>query len=1164
MTTSIVRLLARPVTCLALFTLLLLSPAAAQVSGRVSGSVLDQSGNVVIGAEVTLANERTGESAATRTGDLGAFLFPNVIPGSYSVRVEMQGFRAQELTNLVVSANQSLTLGDITLAVGAVTEKISVVAQGAMVQTDNSGQAAMLSGNQLSGLMQRGRDVVSLMTVLPGVSQNSGSDALGGNWGTETPNMQGMRSHWNVFALDGQPGADIDALSFFTISVSMDAIDEVSVKQSSFLAENGRTPGAQVNIISKSGTKEFHGSAYYFKRHEQFNANNFFNNRLGVGKPLSRYNTFGGVLGGPVFIPGKFNSSKDKLFFFVSREDWRITLPGPLLNTTLPTALERQGDYSRSFDQNGALIPVLDPAAGGTPFPGNIIPAGRINVFGQRMLGWHPDPNFFDTSVSQNAFNYRYQERREQPKAQTQLKIDYLPTSKDRISFRPRWWVSDLQGQAQSTAFGGNFFAQPHHYEYRTEAYAGAYTRTFSPTVVNEFNFAYSKVQELGTLREGDNLDNVRRERYGLEGLGQLFPDVNPLHLIPQMSFGGLPNSPTTSFDPRTPIAAADLRYWLTNNLSWVKGRHNFKFGFYWERNVASEGLRAGGGGHMGQFNFGRDRNNPFDSNHPFANAMLGNFISYQESSARTRGEAAVYSAEWFVQDSWKVTKRLNVDLGVRFYSFTPWRYTNEVGAALALDRFNTAQVPALYRPAIDPNGRRVAQNPLTGQFFPAPQIGAIVPGSGDRLNGVVLVGDANYPAGFRDRPPIQVAPRAGFAYDVFGTGKTVVRGGAGVAAQTVFSSQNSMWATTTSPPFIESPSVFYGSIDTFLNAGQVIFPTDSSSFEKQFSNVPTVYNWLFGIQQDVGFGSVLDVSYVGNTGRHLRQNRNLNTLAPGVRFLPGSQDPTTNRPLPDGFLRPRVGFQNISYIEDSGYSNYHSLQVAWNRRFTKGLQYGVAYTYGKAMGLTNQDGGGLPIYRDYRSYLYGKLGFDQTHILVINYLYSLPNAAALGGSGFTRAVFYNWEMAGITTFASGFPQSVNFSFIDGVDRWGGGDAPRVNMLGNPLLPKSDRTFSQFFNTAAIGAPLTRGDFGNAPRDVYRGPGINNWDFTLYKNFPITERTRLQFRWELYNLFNHTQFSAVDNNARFDSQGRQVNGQFGQVTAARSERQMQFSLRFDF
>ncbi|MGH9629196.1 MAG: hypothetical protein ACRD7E_12825, partial [Bryobacteraceae bacterium] len=290
---------------------------------------------------------------------------------------------------------------------------------------------------------------------------------------------------------------------------------------------------------------------------------------------------------------------------------------------------------------------------------------------------------------------------------------------------------------------------------------------------------------------------------------------------------------------------------------------------------------------------------------------------------------------------------------------------------------------------------------------------------------------------------------------------------------------------------------------------------------------------------------------------------RNLNTLPPGTRFLPSSLDPSTGRPLPDSFLRPFRGYQGINYLEDSGYSNYNALQVAVNRRYTSGLQFGIAYTWSKAMGISDNDGGGLPMFRDYRSYLYGKLGYDQTHVFVGNYLYTVPNVSALGGNAVTRAIFHNWELAGIVTLASGFPMGVNFSYADGVDRWGGGDAPRVNMIAKPILERSERSFSRWFNTESVAAP-GRLDFGNAPRDVFRGPGINNWDFTLQKNFPVTERSRFQLRWEFYNLFNHTQWSTVDNSARFDSAGRQVNGQFGQITGARLERQMQGSLRFEF
>lgn len=429
------------------------------------------------------------------------------------------------------------------------------------------------------------------------------------------------------------------------------------------------------------------------------------------------------------------------------------------------------------------------------------------------------------------------------------------------------------------------------------------------------------------------------------------------------------------------------------------------------------------------------------------------------------------------------------------------------------------------------------------------------MPGTGDPSNGYVTTRDGKYPVGFYEKSGPLFQPRFGFAYDVFGNGKTAIRGGFGKFNQIQRYEPRSALA-----PISYNPTIFYDTLDNFLNASGVLSPGAATSHDRYLKS-PDIYNITLGVQQNIGFATVLDVKYVSSLGRNLGNTRNINTLPYGIRFLPESLDVTTNRPRAGNFLRPYPGYGDITYREASGSSNYHSLQVTANCRFASGIQFGMAYTYGKVM----DSGTSMPAYRPYRVWNYGKADFDQTHILVMNYNYDLPRVSRLMPSALARVALDNWQLSGITTFASGVPLGVGLSTTNSVDLVGGGDGQRVNVTGDRRRAHGDRGILGFVNTGVFALPKL-GDPGNAPREVFRGPGNNNFDLTLFKNFPLKNECRsFQFRWEFYNLLNHTQFTSIDTTVRFDpATGGQTNARFGIPTAKRNPRLMQVSLRLRF
>lgn len=1143
---------------------LMAAAAVAQtVTGTVSGSVVDNSGAVLVAADVKLTSDSTGVARTARTNETGSFIFAAVPPGGYSMTVEVTGFRPARRSGITVTANERVAVGAIELQVGQLTETVEVVAQAATVNVESSENTAMLSSKQMDTMLARGRDVVNLLRILPGVAQNTeGPQSLGERFGTALPNIAGTRGTWMTTTLDGQVGSDPHIVGTFNGATSIDAIAEVKVVLNTYSAEYGRNSGPTINLVTKSGGREFHGTAYWYKRHEMFNANDFFNNRSGLGKPVYRFGNLGATIGGPVFIPGKFNSNREKLFFFYSEEHWRIRLPDAVTRLTMPTELERRGDFSQTVDQNNRRVDIRDPMSGQL-FPGNIIPANRINRNGQGLLNVLPLPNQLNRALTAGAFNYEFQNVQEVPKVGHLLKLDWHPTQRDIVTIRPRTWRSDTRAFGGLAGFmpGGNprWPMSRHRYLFTEQSANAAWTRTLNAATVNEINTGFRGLKEIGHPETEDEFKGALRSTYGIT-LGQFNPEINPYNFVPEMSFGGIPSPPNLAIDRRTPIDAGDSRFHFSDNLSWVRGSHTTKFGVYVERNWTSEGSR--GTSFMGSFDFGRDVNNPGDTNWAFSNALIGNFRQYAEANSRTRGLGYNTLIEWFAQDTWKVTRRLTLNYGVRFSWFTPWFLREGEGAGFATARYDPAKSPVLYQPAMN-GSRRMAVNPVTGEFAPQVYIGAFVPGSGDPFNGMVLGTDETYPRGFVNQRPIQVAPRFGFAYDVFGNGKTAVRGGFGISKQAMPNVGDYTSNMALNPPVQQRPVIFYGNMDTFLSLGGVSFPNNVNSWDPN-AVTPSVYNYSFGIQQNIGFNTVLDVSYVGNVGRHLMQSVNLNTLPYGERFRPENADPTNPRvALPDNMLRPIPGYGNVSYVENSGTSNYNSLQVTANRRFAAGIQFGLAYTWSKAMGLSAGETGGIARWNDRRVWNYGILGFDQTHMAVINYTWDLPKPAR-DANPVLRHVLGNWQLSGITTFASGTPRGIGMSLTDNTDLVGGGDGVRPVVIDTVPLPSSERTFSRWFNTAAVARPA-RGDRGNAAPNLFRGPGVNNWDLNIMKRIPVAGEQRFfRIRGEFYNAFNHAQFSGVDNTARFDPTGRQVNGRFGEFTSTRSPRIIQVSLSFHF
>lgn len=1126
---------------------------AQRTTASIVGSVQDQSGAAISGATITAVKNETGAKRTISANARGEYVFNSMDPGTYTLTFSAPGFQTKNLTGLVLTTGATLPVSSVSLQVGSVTQTTTVTAQSDTVQTQSSDISDLLSSAQIKNLVSRGRNFIDLVELSPGVYNPNRSQDISGGAGFY---VNGTRNNSNAVFIDGVPADDMSSTGLKN-QVSQDAVSEVQIKTTSYTAEYGREAGSNVVAVTKSGTTTYHGLLSYFNRNEAYNANTYFNNRNHQPRPRYRYNTFTYNLGGPVIIPHVYNPSQKNLFFFWNQEFWptHSTQSGSI---TVPTKLERQGDFSQSYNPGGKLYTVTDPDNGGAPFSGNKIPQARMNSSGAALLNLLPLPNFTDTSVSKGNYNYVYTTPYDTPLGSVTLRVDFNISANNKIygSYN-EYSQHDTGAHGVPAGQSGAPIVTLTYFQYHRAA-SGHWMHIFSPSMLNDASFGFL-YQPAGLTYAQSALQKITRGNVGFAS-GQLFPSANPLNVIPNYSFGGIPNAAGIAFDGRFPLVNQYYIYNYTDNFSYTHGSHNFKAGFYGEHYTRLQKTQAGGN-FNGSISFANDASNSLNTGYAYANAYLGTYDNYSERSIPGLFTLEDKDIEGFVQDDWRVTPRLTFNYGLRLYYVTPFTEVHNQVSAFFPSRYNSSQAVKLIEPAMV-NGKRVGIDPGSGKQYPAADIGAISPTVGDSTNGMVAAYDrGSAPRGLTPGAGLQFGPRFGFAYDVFGNNRTALRGGIGVFQNRP--SENYFDNFVGLPPIAQHPTLYYGQLATLASSSGLTFPGGTYAVAPK-GHLARVVNFNFGIQQDIGLNTILSVAYVGSQSRHLQEYVNQNAFPLGSDFLPANQDPTRpGKPLPSSFYETTVGYNSIDMLSNETTANYNAMQVTLQRRFARGLNIGVAYTWSKTMDYVDSDSSVVSPVVPLRAYYYGRAGFDVPQNLVMNFLYDIPKLPVR--NAIADGILNNWEFSDISSFRSGTPLGVGITTTTGEDITGSSSvAPRAVLTGNANLSRSGRSFSRYFNTSVIHLP-TVGTWGNAPQNFITGPGVNDFDIALMKHIPLHDRLNLELRFEAYNAFNHTQFSAVNTTAEFDpSTGAQINPQFGQVTAALDPRQLQLAARITF
>jgi hypothetical protein len=1116
-------------------------PAWAQLDrGTISGTVRDEQGGVIAGVTVTASHTQVRTARTTVSGANGFYSFPNLQPGAYDLVAELPGFKKITHRAIQLDAAATITL-DFNLEAGAVTEQVIVVAEAPPLQTDVAVRKTVES-KDVELLLLNGRNPINLALLKSGVRGGPFNIFNFDSLTTGGFSINGSRSDDNLITVDGSIATRTRAAGAIIGVLNIDALQEVQVLTANYMPEFGRSSGGQIRMVTKSGGREFHGSLYEYFRSEALDANAWSRNRSPDPRqhdgpaPFS-FNQWGFTLGGPVLVPGRFNANRDKLFFFWG-EEWIRYRQTQTSLVAVPSEAMRRGDFSELLDPAnpyfGRVRPIIDPQTG-RPFPNNVIPESRLSPNGTAFLNMYPHPT---AGFRQGQANAILESDNPRDTRKDHVRVDWWLDARNQVT--GRW--SKFNWESVDAFRGGLTLARGEWSRPNTTS-TFAWTSTLTGTLINELTFGYSRDRVLIDVLRGT--DTYQRSHHNIT-YPYIFPTAKEIEdKIPTVVLSNFQVIDGGGF----PQFSQGPIYTWSDNVTWVRGRHTLKGGVFIEYS-GEDNFDQSPLNQNGQFQFTDDRAG--GTGLDVANAALGLFTTYGEIGQRARTTWRALATDLFVQDSWKPAGHVTLEGGLRWSYWPPWYAL--LNNAASFDR-------RFYDPT-----RAVTVDPGTG---------FIIPNTGDRYNGIVLPGDGfppealdsievaqdpavqalfrGVPRGFSQTHADVIEPRLGLTWQW--TDKTILRTSGGIFHTRTMLNDSTLLGGNA--PFQPQVQVRNGSADdpggSTVNDRALVMTAQDPVFKH-----PTAYIWAAGLQRELAFGIVADVTYVGRRGLYLQRERNINQLAPGTVYANPAMHPDA--------LRPFRGLGVIRLSENAGKSRYNGLQVSLDRRYRQGLKVGVAYTLSKLTSNADDKRDVLPNTLDDTLYD-GVSRLDRTHVLNVHYIYELPFWR--DQTTLVRRLFGGWQVSGVTFVQSGEAYSV---FRNNYDGPGVGDTfPKpYDLVSDPAI--DDPRFSQgasvdqhyWFDSAAFREPA-RGTFGRQARGSIRGPGFQSWDIALVKNFPLKGTRRVQFRAELFNFPNHPNLgwpSATDAyNAGFINP---TSANFGRITNKGGERNIQLGLKVLF